>query len=88
MGFLPTFAIFCPLLEKKVGTKNRQIIYYFAQNRPKMGVFGQNNILFGGKIASVAKNPLFFFMIIIINIINKKVLSKKSGFLATSSFFG
>jgi hypothetical protein len=27
-------------------------------------------------------------MIIIINIINKKVLSKKSGFLATSSFFG
>lgn len=51
-----------------------------------MGVFGQNNILFGGKNASVAKNPLFFFMIIIINIINKKVLSKKSGFLATSSF--
>jgi hypothetical protein len=27
-------------------------------------------------------------MIIIINIINKKVLSKKSGFLATSSFYG
>ncbi len=53
-----------------------------------MGVFGQNNILFGGKNASVAKNPLFFFMIIIINIINKKVLSKKSGFLSTSSFFG
>ena len=53
-----------------------------------MGVFGQNNILFEGKNASVAKNPLFFFMIIIINIINKKVLSKKSGFLATSSFFG
>lgn len=52
-----------------------------------MGVFGQNNILFGGKNASVAKNPLFFFMIIIINIINKKVLSKKSGFLSTSSFF-
>ena len=52
-----------------------------------MGVFGQNNILFGGKNASVAKNPLFFFMIIIINIINKKVLSKKNGFLATSSFF-
>lgn len=51
-----------------------------------MGVFGQNNILFGGKNASVAKNPLFFFMIIINNIINKKVLSKKSGFLATSSF--
>ena len=51
-----------------------------------MGVFGQNNILFGGKNASVAKNPFFFFMIIIINIINKKVLSKKSGFLATSSF--
>ena len=51
-----------------------------------MGVFGQNNILFWGKNASVAKNPLFFFMIIIINIINKKVLSKKSGFLATSSF--
>lgn len=53
-----------------------------------MGVFGQNNILFGGKNASVAKNPFFFFMIIIIIIINKKVLSKKSGFLATSSFFG
>lgn len=53
-----------------------------------MGVFVQNNILFGGKNASVAKNPLFFFMIIIINIINKKVLSKKSGFLSTSSFFG
>ena len=52
-----------------------------------MGVFGQNNILFGGKNASVAKNPLFFFMIII-NIINKKVLSKKSGFLAMSGFFG
>ena len=51
-----------------------------------MGVFEQNNILFGGKNASVAKNPLFFFMIIIINIINKKVLSKKSGFLAMSSF--
>ena len=56
-----------------------------AQNEVKMGVFGQNNILFGGKNASVAKNPLFFFMIII-NIINKKVLSKKSGFLAISSF--
>lgn len=53
-----------------------------------MGVFGQNNILFGGKNDSVAKNPFFFFMIIIINIINKKVLSKKSGFLSTSSFFG
>lgn len=59
-----------------------------AQNGVKMGVFRQNNILFGGKNASVAKNPLFFFMIIIINIINKKVLSKKSGFLAMSSFFG
>lgn len=57
-----------------------------AQNGVKMGVFRQNNILFGGKNASVAKNPLFFFMIIIINIINKKVLSKKSGFLAISSF--
>lgn len=50
-----------------------------------MGVFGQNNILFGGKNASVAKNPFFFFMIIINNI-NKKVLSKKSGFLSTSIF--
>ena len=53
-----------------------------------MGVFGQNNRLFGCKNASVAKNPFFFFMIIFINIINKKVLSKKNGFLATSSFFG
>lgn len=57
-----------------------------AQNGVKMGVFWQNNILSGGKNAFVAKNPLFFFMIIIINIINKKVLSKKSGFLATNSF--
>jgi hypothetical protein len=59
-----------------------------AQNGVKTGIFRQNNILFGGKNASVAKNPLFFFMIIINNIINKKVLSKKSGFLAMSSFFG
>lgn len=52
-----------------------------------MGVFGQNNILFGGKNASVAKNPLFFFMIIIINIINKKVLSKKKWVFGHEQFF-
>lgn len=34
----------------------------------------------------MAKNPLFFFMIIINNNINKKVLSKKSGFLTISGF--
>ena len=51
-----------------------------------MGVFGQNNILFVGKTASVAKNPFFFFMIIIINIINKKVLSKKVGFWPRAVF--
>lgn len=45
-----------------------------------MGVFGQNNILFVSKNAPVAKNPLFFFMIIIINIINKKFYRKKVGF--------
>ena len=52
-----------------------------------MGVFGQNNILFGGKNASVAKNPFFFFMIIIINIINKKVLSKKKWVFGHEQFF-
>ena len=57
---------------------------------PKIGqkwvFFGKIIYYLGVKNASVAKNPFFFFMIIIINIINKKVLSKKSGFLATSSF--
>nr|DAI08254.1 MAG TPA: Mon1, Ccz1, Rab small monomeric GEF protein, endosomal maturation [Caudoviricetes sp.] len=36
MGFMPTFAIFCPLLEKKVGTKKWQIIYYLGVKTPKM----------------------------------------------------
>lgn len=53
-----------------------------------MGVFAQNNILFGGKNDSVAKNPLFFFMIIIINNINKKVLSKKKWVFGHEQFFG
>jgi hypothetical protein len=51
-----------------------------------MGVFGQNNILFWVKNASMAKNPLFFFMIIIINIINKKFYRKKVGFWPRAVF--
>ena len=52
-----------------------------------MGVFGQNNILFGCKNDSVAKNPFFFFMIIIIIIIIKKVLSKKKWVFGHEQFF-
>ena len=52
-----------------------------------MGVFGQNNILFGGKNASVAKNPFFFFMIIIINIINKKSFIEKKWVFGHEWFF-